>query len=73
MQLIDTRKIFSFSFNRTIQVAATKDKSLVFQNKRLDHGLYWLVEESGHVLLFVSVCCAENHHSVLKDHDKKSI
>lgn len=54
------------------QLYTTTDELLVFQNKRLDPGLYWLVEKSGHILLFVPVCCTENHHPVLKDNDRKS-
>lgn len=33
--------------------------------------LYRLVQKSGHILLFVSVCCTENHHPVLKHNQNK--
>ncbi|MEQ2188811.1 hypothetical protein GOODEAATRI_018732, partial [Goodea atripinnis] len=46
------------------------------ENKKLDwdlSGLYGLVEERGHILLFVSVCRAENHHPILKHRGNKTV
>lgn len=70
----DIRKIFMLTFNRAIQVAALcnnrrkTSKCILFQNREAGSrlcGLYRLVEKSGHILLFVSVCCTENHHAIL--------
>ena len=35
-------------------------------NNTWNYSLYWFVQECRNILLFVAVCCTENHHAILR-------